>query len=64
MQLDKFNGKEGTASIRLINKLDPVGKAMVNYIYDEGPMNYYDFEYGFCKGRRREQAILVQAANM
>ena len=59
-QLDKYNGKEGTLSIRLINKLDPIGKAMVNYIYDQGQNLYHDFEYGFCKHRRREQPILIQ----
>ena len=42
VQLGKFNGEEGTARVRLINKLGPVGKAMVNYVYDEGPTQYYD----------------------
>ena len=34
---------------------------MPNYVYDEGPTQYYDIEYGFCRYRRREQPILIQA---
>ncbi len=62
VQLDKQNGKKGTKSIRLINKLCPLGKAFFTLILQETTETPYYFGYGFYKNRRREQAILVHHA--
>jgi hypothetical protein len=62
VQLDKQNGKKGTKSIRLINKLCPLGKAFFKLTQQETQETPYPFGYGFYTNRRREQAILVHHA--
>ncbi len=62
VQLDKQNGKQGTKSIRLINKLCPLGKVFFTLALQETKETPHQFGYGFYKDRRREQAILVHHA--
>ena len=59
-QLGKANGKKGCKAIRLINLLDPIGKAFYTLIWRLSPEAPCDFSYGFQPGKRREQAILIQ----
>lgn len=62
VQLDKQNVKKGTKSIRLINKLCPLGKAFFKLTQQETQETPYPFGYGFYMNRKREQAILVHHA--
>ena len=59
-QLGKNNGKKGCAAVRLINLLDPVGKMFFSFLWGRSREERRHGSYGFYKGRRREQAILVQ----
>ena len=59
-QLGKSNGKKGCKAIRLINLLDPIGKVFFTLIWQLSPESTCDFSYGFQRGKRREQAILIQ----
>ena len=58
-QLGKSNGKRGCAGVRLINVLDPGGKIFFKYLWGDARPPRYAYTYGFRKGRRREQAILI-----
>ncbi len=62
VQLDRQNGKQGTKSIRLINKLCPLGKVFFTLALQETKETPHQIGYGFYKDRRREQAILVHHA--
>ena len=62
VQLDKQNGKQGTKSIRLINKLCPLVKVLFTLALQETKESPHLFGYGLYKNRRREQAILVHHA--
>ena len=60
--LDKQNGKAGTASIRQVHAKDPVGKAFNRAMWallDHPPV--LDQCFGCVAGRRREEAIFIQA---
>ena len=61
-QLDKHNGKMGTAGVRLIMMLDPMGKAYYWMLHKRTREAKTYFGYGFYEHRRREQAILVHHA--
>ena len=61
-QLDKHNNKEGTAGIRLIMMLDPIGKAYYWKLHEQTKDKRTNIGYGFYDNRRREQAILIQHA--
>ena len=61
-QIDKQNGKQGTAGIRLIMMLDPLGKAYYWMMHQRTSELKTPFGYGFYAKRRREQAILVHHA--
>merc|ERR1712217_37077 len=61
-QLGKANGKRGCKAIRLINLLAPEGKAFFALVWRVSLESSNDFSYGFRKGKRREQAILIQNA--
>ena len=58
-QIGKANGKKGGAAVRLINVLDPEGKAFFKELWLRATPPKLDFAYEFYKRRRREQAILV-----
>jgi hypothetical protein len=58
-QIGKQNGKQGCAAVRLINILDPAGKIFFKELWAAASPPRLNFAYGFYKGRRREQAILV-----
>ncbi|CAE8638109.1 unnamed protein product [Polarella glacialis] len=58
--LPKLNGKKLCAAFRLINLLEPIGKAWHAGLFQLGEPQLYDWAYGFMKHRRREQAILQQ----
>ena len=58
--IPKGNGKPGIPGIRLIHKLDTIGKAYYDVLWSYRDIKYYDFACGYCKFRRREQAILQQ----
>ena len=57
--MGKSNGKRGCAGVRLINVLDPGGKVFFKYLWGDAKPPQYAYTYGFRKGRRREQAILI-----
>ena len=61
-QLDKHNGKLGTAGTRLIMMLDPMEKAYYWLMHAHTRDSPHYFGYGFYRHRRREQAILVHNA--
>ena len=60
-KVDKKNGKKGTKAIRLINKLCPLGKVFHKHLWNKCKTKKRHFAYGYTKGRRREQAILIQS---
>ena len=61
-QIDKHNGKQGTAGVRLVMMLDPMGKAYYWLLHADTRDTPHYFGYGFYRYRRREQAILVHNA--
>ena len=47
--------------MRLINKLCPLGKVFHKHLWNQCKTKKRHFAYGYTKGRRREQAILIQS---
>ena len=60
VSLDKHNKKKNTLRRRVINVLNPSGKAHRKAIWKRARRCAYGFASGFLTKRRREQAILAQ----
>ena len=50
---------QSCAAVRLINILDPGGKALFKGLWAAARPPRLNYAYGFYRGRRREQAILI-----
>ncbi|CAE8634422.1 unnamed protein product [Polarella glacialis] len=57
--IPKYNGKAGPASMRLINELDPIGRAWHAALWMNATPRRFYFAHA-AKDHRREQAILQQ----
>ena len=60
-KIDNNNGKKGTKAMCLINKLCPLGRVFNKHLWNHCKTQKRHFAYGYTKGRRREQAILIQS---
>jgi hypothetical protein len=58
-QIPKGNNKSRCKAVRVINKLCPAGKTFTKLIWSRSRTEKKDYAFGFTKGRRREQAILI-----
>ncbi|CAE8582344.1 unnamed protein product [Polarella glacialis] len=56
--IPKGNDKQGTAAIRVVHKLDPLGRCFVKSLWQRGDHPSAPFSIGAVPRRRREQAIL------
>ncbi|CAE8639588.1 unnamed protein product [Polarella glacialis] len=56
--IPKGNDKQGTDSIRIVHKLDPLGRCFVKSLWQRGRHPNPAFSVGAVPRRRREQAIL------
>ena len=63
--LDKKNGKSKCKRIRVISKLDPMGKGFYRMIWKKQTAKHKrpNYAYGFIRRRRREMAIMIQRIN-
>ena len=60
-QVSKHNGKDGPKGIRLINTLDPIGRAFYSHLWQTCRRTHRDYAAGYAPHRSRLESILQQS---
>ena len=60
-KIDKGNGKNGCSALRVVNCLDPLGKAYYTQLWRRAEArSYRHYATGYCKGKSRIEAMVQQ----